>query len=319
MQQLLQALKFVRGAVAKKDFIPALKHFKIDNGFIYGSNGVMQLSAPIEADLCACPQASTFIKAIERCKDTVRMTVSDQLTIKSGKFRASVPCIDINTFPLFNQEPYTYVENQDICAVLQKLQPFIGTDASRPWCCGVLLGGGYAYTTNNITAVQANVAAVTPYINIPGAAVDEIVRIKEEPLKIGVGKKSVCFVYPNGSQLHTCVLECNQWPNIPRLLDLPNNANEIDDIIFEYAEQLLPFTDEMSTLYFKPLCISTHARIEEGAAYTDIPYIDFEAVFHGKMLLLLKDVCERADFSTYPKPCYFEGHGVRGVIVGLRK
>ena len=41
--QVLSALKFVQGSVAKKDFVPALKHVVIENATVRGFNGVLAL------------------------------------------------------------------------------------------------------------------------------------------------------------------------------------------------------------------------------------------------------------------------------------
>lgn len=91
---MIEALKFVRGAVAKKDFVPALTHFRIENGSIKGYNGTIGLCSPIALDLDASPKALPFIKAIETCRDTVSMhlTGAGRLAVKSGKFRAYVEC-----------------------------------------------------------------------------------------------------------------------------------------------------------------------------------------------------------------------------------
>ena len=42
---MLAELKFVQGAVAKKDFIPSLTHFEIKDGMIKGLNGSLALCA----------------------------------------------------------------------------------------------------------------------------------------------------------------------------------------------------------------------------------------------------------------------------------
>ena len=67
---MLEVLKFVKGAVGKKDYVPALTHFQIADGRITGFNGKISLSSPIALDLECCPKAIPFVKAIEACTDT---------------------------------------------------------------------------------------------------------------------------------------------------------------------------------------------------------------------------------------------------------
>ena len=44
---MLESLKFVKGAVSRKDHVPALTHFQIKNGFVKGHNGTLTLCAPM--------------------------------------------------------------------------------------------------------------------------------------------------------------------------------------------------------------------------------------------------------------------------------
>ncbi len=44
---MLSALKFVKGAVSTKDYVPALTHFQIKGGRVTGYNGKLSLSSPI--------------------------------------------------------------------------------------------------------------------------------------------------------------------------------------------------------------------------------------------------------------------------------
>lgn len=74
--EILPALKFVQGAVAKKDFAPSLTHFRIKNREVRGFNGTLGISSPINIDLDICPKAAQFIKAIGACQHTISLHVS---------------------------------------------------------------------------------------------------------------------------------------------------------------------------------------------------------------------------------------------------
>ena len=43
-----------------------------------------------------------------------------------------------------------------------------------------------------------------------------------------------------------------------------------------------------------------------------------EGSFHSVPLLEVLKVADEVDFSAYPKPCYFKGRVVEGVLMGLR-
>ena len=98
---MLTELKFVQGAVAKKDFIPSLTHFIIEDGTVRGYNGMLALCSPLPFDIACKPKADSLVKAIANCAETVQLslTPAGRLSIKSGKFKAFIDCIPDETTP----------------------------------------------------------------------------------------------------------------------------------------------------------------------------------------------------------------------------
>ena len=133
---MLDTLKFVRGAVAAKDFVPALTHFQIANGFIKGYNGSIGLCSPIELDLDVKPRAAQFIKAIQTCKSTVQLslTTNGRLSIKSGAFKAFINCIE-EDFPDIKPSGEVVQLDGKLLRAIKVLNKFIAEDAvPRPKC-----------------------------------------------------------------------------------------------------------------------------------------------------------------------------------------
>jgi len=44
---MLKELRFVQGAVAKKDFVPAMTHFRIEKGTVRSFNGNLAICSPL--------------------------------------------------------------------------------------------------------------------------------------------------------------------------------------------------------------------------------------------------------------------------------
>ena len=80
---MLSELRFVQGAVAKKDFIPALTHFVIEDGAVRGYNGMLALCSPIPFNIACKPRADALVKAIANCTETVQlaMTAAGRLSV----------------------------------------------------------------------------------------------------------------------------------------------------------------------------------------------------------------------------------------------
>lgn len=326
---MLDALNFVKGAVAKKDYVPELTHFQIKDGRVTGFNGQMTLSSPIDLDIEANPKALPFVKAVNACKTqiTLHITPSGRLAIRSGKFRKYIDCLpDDNELITFHTpesdiaDPsidVTEIEvGEQFLNALKMSQPFQGQDASRPWAHGVMFRGMSAFTTNNICMVEYWHGQDFPVpINIPKNAVAELLRIKQTPERVQVTKNSITFHFEGERWLRTLLL-ADDWPDITPIFSAPAEPVDIPETLFETLEQIKPFLEDGGKVYFEDGAISTSPEPEAGTII-DTDGIKGGPCFHHSQVSLLQDIAEKIDFSTYPKPCRFTGENLRGVIMGM--
>lgn len=316
---MINSLKFVMGAVARKDFVPELLHFHIEKGFVRGYNGMLGLCCPIDLNLDAKPNAIQFIKAIQACKETAALHLTDKgkLAIKSGPFRAFIECIP-GDFPEVAPEGREIILNGSLLKAIKTLAPFIAEDASRQWARGILLRGQSAYATNNVVLMQYWLGYDFPIdLNIPRAAVIELLRIGEEPERLQLAENNVTFHFSGNRWLRTQTYDLG-WPDVDKVLSgagIPEMPAPV--AVWDAAEELAPFVDELGRLFFTPGKVSTSQTEGDGAS-VEIPEIATEGCFHFKQVGLISSVVEKIDFSVYPRPCPFTGQNIRGVIVGMR-
>lgn len=319
---MLTELKFVQGAVAKKDFVPALTHFVIEGGLVRGYNGMMALCSPIPFDIECKPKADSLVKAIANCTETVTlaMTPAGRLSVKSGKFKAFVDCLpDDKTPHILPEGEHVVIDGVAMLQALKVVSPFIGEDASRPWSNGVLLLGQSAFATNNITLVEywTGTSFPTP-INIPRAAIKELLRINEAPEAVQMTTNSLTFHFSNRRWLRTQLFE-TKWPDLTKVLNRESNPVPINSQLFEALKTLKPFADKAGRILFRGGGkIATHNDESEGAGY-DIDEFDHTGVYNLDMLSLLDGPCKSIDWSTYPSPCMFFGDRLRGAIIGMKQ
>jgi len=317
---MLKSLKFVQGSVAKKDFVPSLSHFRIENGTVRGYNGMLALCSPIPFDITCAPKAEPLVKAISNCVETVQlaMTQAGRLSIRSGKFKAFVDCVDGDTPHVQPEGEHVVIEGAALLPAFKTVAPFIGDDASRPWSNGVLLLGQSAFATNNITLVEYWTGITVPRpLNIPRAAVREMLRINEVPESAQLTDVSITFHYSGGRWLRTQLFE-TQWPDLFKVLNKESNPQPVDARLFEALTNLKPFTDKMGRILFRGAGkIATHDDETEGAGY-ELEGFDHTGVYQIDMLGLLQGNVKTIDWSLYPAPCMFFGDKLRGAIVGMR-
>lgn len=317
---MIDALKFVQGAVQRNGISPELEHFQIKNGRVVGFNGYMALSAPIDLSIEAMPKAVMFHKALQACGDTIAIdqTPAGRLHIKSGGFSAYIPCIDKEVFeatPMGELFPAP----ANLASIFARMLPLIGDDASRPWAMGLAVGDGTYTATNNVIVLQIWDGHTLPTFNCPRFAVAEIARIKEDPVSIQLDPgSSVTFHFADGRWLRTQLLT-QEWPaaKMNSIMDKPSSPHPFPDGFFAAVNKLVPFVeDKTSAIYFTADGVSTGvAGAEEGAMVTlaGLP----KAAFRLKALLMLEHEIQTIDLSTHPNPCLFFGPNSRGALIGL--
>jgi DNA polymerase III sliding clamp (beta) subunit (PCNA family) len=317
---MLTELKFVQGSVAKKEFLPALTHFVIENGTVRGFNGTIALCSPIPIDFSCKPKAETLVRAIANCNETVSlsMTPKGRLSIKSGSFRAFIDCVEGETAHAEPEGERLDLDGASLLSALKAVQPFIGDDASRPWTNGVLLRGESAYATNNVSLVEFWIGTKFPVtINIPRAAVKEIVRIDEAPTHAQMSDTSFTLHYSNGRWIRSQLLPTD-WPDLKKVLDNPSAPVPLDTMLFEGLEVLRPFVDKMGRVFFNGKTLVTHDHSDEGASFA-LESLTSDGVYNIEILRLLEGVVTSIDWSLYPKPCLFFGERLRGALIGMHR
>ena len=317
---MLDALRFVQGAVAKKDFVAALTHYQIKNGFVKGHNGGLTLCSPIDLDIDVTPKAVTFAKAIATCKSVIQMhlTPSNRLSIKSGNFRALVDCIE-EGFPHTDPEGDSIdLPNGGILKALKTLAPFIAEDASRGWARGILFRGQSAFSTNNVVLLEYWLGYEFPAeINVPRSAVMEMIRIGVDPIRMMVANNSVTFFYPEGKWLKTQLYSL-EWPDLGKVLGKTNHPLLPPEGLWDALESAEPFVNKLRQVWLKNGTVSTDSGQDAGATI-DVPGIEGDlGIYNVDYLLELSEVVQAIDLTMYPNPCIFYGENIRGAIVGMR-
>jgi DNA polymerase III sliding clamp (beta) subunit (PCNA family) len=318
---MLKELKFVMGALSKKELVPAMTHFVIEGGRVRSYNGMVALSSPIPFDIDCKPKGETLYRAIAECEEavTLYMTPGGKLGVKSGKFRCLVPCIEESALhPQPEGDPY-HVDGELLLKAFKALEPIIGDDASRPWQMGILLKGESAYATCNVVLAQYWLGVTVPHVvNIPGMAIRELIRIGEPPVSLQCSDKSFTFHFEDGRWIRTQLLS-TEWPDVDRILNQDGaNPQPIDKNIFVALEKLKKFVDKGGRVYFEPGHARTHLDEGEGSVF-EMPESELKGIFNWDMLKLLDGIAEHADFTRPNKPCLWYGAGgyVRGAIIGM--
>lgn len=315
---MLSELKFVQGAVAKKDFIPAVTHFAIRDGTVRAFNGIIALSSPIACNLNCTPKAVPMVQAISKCTDTISlsMTATGRLSIKSGNFKAFIECIEGTDSHLEPEGERIEINGEQLLKAFKAVQDFIGVDASRAWTMGVLLKGQSVFATNNVCLVEYWIGENFPIVvNIPRSAIAEIVRINEAPLYCQIAEKSISFHYGEGKWIRSQLYE-SQWPDLGSILNAESNPVPIPNELFLGLNNIKSFCNDYGQVFLSSNGVSTSTEENEGASF-EIDWPHRDSIYNIEMLKLLEGVATTADFERQGAAMFF-GERLRGAIIGMR-
>lgn len=218
---MLNTFRTLSGAVSTKDFIPSLTHFALQSGRAAAFDGRVYISAPAP-ELSHLPPltapADALLAALEGCgEDPPSLSFdaeSGRLRVTSKRFTARIPVGEAAAFPFSAaSEKGAKKLNGSILSALKALRPFVGDDASRPWCSSILLRGAVAFASNNVVLAEQSLPMIFPLPSaLPVFAVDELLRIGAEPRAVAADERALTFFLPDGVFLRAALFS-EAWPD----------------------------------------------------------------------------------------------------------
>ncbi|HEY6019838.1 MAG TPA: hypothetical protein VIY48_08010 [Candidatus Paceibacterota bacterium] len=312
---ILNALKLVEGAVSTQDLIPALTHICIYAGRLQGGNGRVAIdTACPQLDFDAVVPAEKFVKALSSCRgEPVLKLEGSRLTVRDRRFRATISLLPNESYLRAEPPQGEPVTPQEMLPALRKLAPFISTDASRPWSCSLLAYAGYLYATNNVVLARVPFAWSDEKLAIPEAAVQEMLRLDQEPQAIHITLNAAWVRYAN-CWMKVQLLQ-DPWPieALSKLIERMQTI-ELDTLpegLLDDVQTLKPFfpDEKLPVVLTGPEGVSTMDGAHSAAiATTALP----KNAFRIESLSLVLGTATHANLTT--SPCPWRGDGIEGFL-----
>lgn len=322
-----EAITWIRGAVSTKDLVPILTHIAITDGTVSGFDGrvLMRTPCPALSGIEAAVPARKFLAAIDAAGPVSPfLTHADNvLTIRAGRFKASLPTLPLSDFPLALPTPTNqWALQSGFKDALRALRPLVGDDASRPWANGVWFTGKTACATNNVALAVYDLPASLPWAGIlPSFAIDEILRIEETPIQASSTPDSLVLWYASGGFLKTRLLD-GEWPRSPfTMLDEAKKGIKFQKLPATLAasvESIIPFCPQERAPHI--VLANKEVRTQGGgmgAVVAETLVLKEECTFHAEPLRIVLSRATEAAFDRYPS-ILWRGSGMRGLLLGMR-
>lgn len=318
---------------AKSDLIEALRHISlcqseigndtethcvISQGFISATNNILSCGVFINEDLHLRPNTHRLLKALERCEEPISLTPrEDKLAIKSGPFKALVPCLSMEGFepgapdPILGTLTPAFLDALEVAAVATVDRAPLAMNAS------LLLRSGSVLGTNGHVLVEAwHGSAMPAEFAIPKSFQVVLSKLRKVPASFGASERSFTVYFDDKSWLRTQLYDYI-WPETPRtLLDAPSQPKEVPADFFKAVNKVRAFSQD-DVIYLNGYVVSAGNQFEgptDGALYeiaTALPAVKLDAA----QLALIEPFAEKIDFtSQMPKCMLWWAENVRGAV-----
>jgi hypothetical protein len=318
---LEKALAFVKVAQIDKGRDLALKsHCRLANSYAVAFDGVLAVGHPIEEELNVCPHTFRLMDALKRCKTALSITQleGDKLVIKSGGFRAVIPCLNPAAIPYAVPDANVGAIDDTIKEGFTLLNPIVsGTGATTVEASLLLQNNSMVATDRYVMLEFWHGINLPDGLAIPKVAVAAVAKISTPLVGIGVSARTVTFHYEGGAWLRT-QLYGEKWPDISRVINQgdPHVANTLPPALFDAVEAVASFSPDGAIHTFDGV-ISSHNMEGAGATY-EIKGITPGLCFGAKHLLVAKNGTKTIDLVGSNGVSFFYGERIRGALTQRR-
>lgn len=312
--QFLEALKFVSLVLHDKG-APIETHFKLGNKTIVGFNGTIGAGALTLEDIYAAPNAKLMVEALSKCGQEYSIVQMDnnRLSIKSNKFKATVPCIDPVSIPLIFPDNSIAIIDDKLKIAIDAVGVLANEDAERVQAASILMRSGSTVSTNGAIIFEAWHGIDLPTIALPKAFVQSIVKTQKKLKGFGFSLNTATFWFEDDSWMRTQLFK-EPWPEIDHILNRPTKYFDIPNGFWEGIDAIAPFSND-GLVYFEDGLIKT-----DNASF-EVSGIPKGPIFNIKNLLTIKPHAKQIDFvaqgtSEGTTMLMFVGNNIRGAMLG---
>jgi hypothetical protein len=321
---MLEALEFAFGAVPTNEgILPIFTQFLLSHGRVQASNGRISIDSPVkDLKVTGCLPAERLIKALRAGGKKSHFSVTDggKLSIKAGSFRALLPLTEAGNFPRAHpSEGSRHKIRKGFVALIKRMRPFVGDDATRPWVSNIVFDHDLILTTSNACIACFEAKGFTPF-SVPIFAVDEILRIGEDPMAYSVDAQSITFFWEDSSWLKSQLI-AGEWPieTVIKYLSTKTKPKPLPPDLSAAVEKLVPFCQDQKhpVIHFSDKGIST----SPGDTQAEIEGFTLEPIcFDARNIVPILSAANKAEIRTGDRPVgFFYGpDGFKAVVAGLK-
>jgi hypothetical protein len=268
-------------------------HIQLHDGWAVAHNQIIGMGERVPIDLYACPNAQLLQAALTKCEQNIAITQLDtNLSIKSDKFRALVPCLPPDGLPrVFPDAPVAQLDDRLKAAFLMALP--LGGDDEHALTASILLANGSVVTTDRKVILDCWHGIDLPTLMLPKTLLKLMKSVSKKFKAFGFSNNSFTIYLEDDSWIKS-QLYIQEWPDVFRVLNGPSNPLAIPDGLWEALDAVEDFSDD-GWAYTRDGRIGSHQSDDKGA-YHECYGIPPGITFSINQLQEIKPWAKKIDF-----------------------
>lgn len=312
-----QALARVKKILTGSTIAPHLSHVRVYDGYLHATDGRLFAAVPCDSKENFTVPAAEMDRALAFEKLTIEIQ-DGSVIFKSGRTRIRLGRLDDSAYPLLSRpadaqwRAFTPV----FLNRLNRARAFVSSNATQGWAMTVMVMEKEVIATNNVVLACIE-NDDTPYLGmIPVWLVDFLLAGETLPKEIADMGDSIAVRWEDGAWIH-CLKVASTYPEQAQEMAVKMRGRQAAWLIPEEWRdtylKTLPFAER--DVIVEPNMIS--AAGDKANIETEIESpVSGKSFWSPKFLGPVLEVASHWDIHEYPKPTFFHGPGIRGVIVG---
>lgn len=306
-------------------------HCRVVHGYVVATNDVQIVGVPISGlSVDCCPHSKTLVAALERCEGDIVFTLENRtLTVKSGRVRVPVPCIDPDALIDLAPDERQGDASPALSHALGQVAAIVEADDDRLFCRPVYMSADLAQGTHKGHVVIQIWHGVKPLpdLALPKESAVSIAKHPSVLTGLGLGLGTATFWYEDGSFIRTCLFDVKS-PNWNGILEqkIIKEPTPVTQELFDIVKSMLPFLKESLTstvdanvVSFEEDKVWAGKSAQSNFASYDFPLSpinDFSV--NAQYILMFDNLATGCVVDSFETKLFFYGKNVRGVLAGFK-
>lgn len=318
---------WITDALSSKNLAREMTHYRVERGEIRATDGRLTAGHPFPHDGPFLVPGAEFEKILKRLEGDPRIDLGEgNIVLKYGRSRGTIKTLPIEKwdYPGIDEDAWDEVP-EGLVAALRDLRPFVSDNATQPWALGVALYHGYAYATNNVVLAGVRCDALGEINAImPVWAVEFLIDREEGLAQWQWTDHYVAFQWESGAWMRAQLIDAQFPEQATRLVTSAEQATPSEPITKEFKKVY----DRASALCDGLIIITPEAirgnfgeaSFEDGVSLPTLATSDggLSTLWASKYLTPVLAVATSWEPVSWPKPAFFKGDRIFGVIMGRK-